>query len=120
MSIDISDFYIQMDLNNYQYLCFHISIIPQEIIDEYNPSTIMEDRWCYAEIRKAMYGLKEAGYLYNVKLKQILAKEGYVPSKFTSGLFTHNTRDISFSLVVDDFRVKYTNKADTKYLTKNI
>ena len=37
----------------------------------------MEDNgWCYAEIRKAVYGLKESWYLANVELKQILAKEG--------------------------------------------
>ena len=96
-------------------------MIPQEIIDEYNLSTIMEeDGWCYAEIRKTMYGLKEAGYLSNMELKRILAKEGYVPSKFTPGLFTHKTRDLSFSLVVDDFGVKYANKADVDHLAKKL
>ena len=35
MSIDISSFYIQNDLSDYQYIRFHISMIPQEIIDEY-------------------------------------------------------------------------------------
>ena len=59
MSIDISNFYIQTDVKDFQYIPFHISMILQEIIDEYNLSTIMEDnRWCYTEIRKAMYGLK--------------------------------------------------------------
>ena len=122
MSIDISSFYIQNDLPDYQYICFHISIIPQEIIDEYNLSTIMEeDGCCYAEIRKTMYSLKEAGYLSNMELKQILAKEGYVPSKFTPRLSTHKTRDISlFLLLVNDFRVSFTNKADVKHLTKVI
>ena len=86
-------------------------MIPQEIIDEYNLKSIVEeDGWCYAEIRKCMYGLKEAGYLSNLELKRVLAKEGYIPSQFTPGLFTHKTRDIAFSLVVDDFGVKYTKK----------
>ena len=121
MSIDISSFYIQNDLSNYQYIRFHISMIPQEIIDEYSLTSIMEDDgWCYTEIRKAIYGLKEAGYLSNMELKRILAKEGYVPSKFTPGLFMHNTRDITFSLVVDGFGVKYTNKANTDHLIKTI
>jgi hypothetical protein len=35
-------------------------MIPQEIIDVYNLIDIMEaDGWCYVEIRKAMYGLKQ-------------------------------------------------------------
>ena len=36
MSIDISNFYIQTDLKDFQYIRFHISMIPQEIIDEYD------------------------------------------------------------------------------------
>ena len=63
-----------------------------------------------------MYGPKIVGYLANVELKQILAKEGYIPSKFTPGLYMHKTRDILFSLVVDDFGVKYTNKEDAEHL----
>ena len=91
--------------------------IPQEIIDKYNlKENIHSDGYCYAEIRKIMYGLREAGYITNVKLKKILGLEGYVPSKFTPGLFTHNTRDIELSLVVDDFGVKYTNKNDADHL----
>ena len=83
-------------------------MILQEIIDEYNLSTIIEDNgWCYTEIHKTMYGLKEAGYLANVDLNQILAKEGYISSKFTLGLYMYKTRDILFSLVINDFSVKY-------------
>ena len=74
-------------------------MIPQEIIDEYNLRNVVEDDgWCYSEIRKALYGLKEAAYLSNIELKRVLAEEGYVPSEFTPGLFTHKTRDILYSL----------------------
>ena len=46
MSIDISNFYIQTDLKDFQYIRFHISMILQEIIDEYDLTTMMEDdRW---------------------------------------------------------------------------
>ena len=84
MSIDISSFYVQNDLPNYQYIRIHNSMIPQEIIDEYNLTTIIQDdSWCYTKIRKAMYGLKEAGYLSNMELKRIQVKEGCVPSRFT-------------------------------------
>ena len=115
MSIDIINFYIQTDLSDYQYIHFYIDMITQAIIDGYNINTIVEhDGWCYTKIRKAMYGLKELLYLINLELKQILAEEAYVPSKFTPGLFTHKTRDIAFSLVEDDFGVKYTNREDAE------
>jgi hypothetical protein len=42
-------------------------------------------------------------------VEELLAKEGYVPSKFTPGLCTHRTNFIFIS-VVDDFEVKYLNK----------
>lgn len=84
-----------------------------------NP-TVEPDGWCYAEIRKVIYGLKEASYLSNLELKQILAKEGYFPLKLTSGIFKHTTRDILFSLVVDDFGVRYTKKEVAEHLTKTI
>jgi hypothetical protein len=50
----------------------------------------------------------------------ILAKQGYIPSKFTLGLFTHKTRSIAFSLVVDDFGVKYEKKEDMDHLVKTL
>ena len=67
-----------------------------------------------------MYRLRETGYIANVELKRVLGLEGYIPSKFTPGLFTHKTRDIAFSLVVDDFGVKYTKREDAEHLLKTI
>jgi hypothetical protein len=100
---------------------FHISMIPQEIIDEYNLTEIMKaDGWCCVVIRKAMYGLKESGFIANQELKVILAKQGYIPSKFTPGLFTHKTRSVAFSLVVDDFGVKYKKKEDMDHLVRTL
>ena len=73
MAMDISNFYIHNDLKDYQYIRYAISEIPQEIIDEYNLKTIVhEDGYCYAEIRKALYGLRESGFVANVELKRIL------------------------------------------------
>lgn len=45
-----------------------------------------------------------------------LAKHGYHPCKNIHGLFTHATRPIAFSLVVDDFGVKYGRKENTDHL----
>ena len=121
MAIDISNFYTHNDLKDYQSMRFAMNEIPQEILDEYNLETIVhEDGYCYAEIRKALYSLREARFITNVKLKRILGLEGYVPSKFTPGLFTHKTREIAFSLVVDNFGVKYKKREDAEHLLKTI
>ena len=63
-----------------------------------------------------MYRLKEAGYLSNQELKLVLAKEGYILSQLTPGLYKHITRDFAFSLVMDDFEVKYTKKEDEEHI----
>ena len=67
-----------------------------------------------------MYGLKQSGMLANRELKKLLAKAVYFPSKHIAGIFVHKTRPISFTLVVDNFGVKYINKAVTLHLDKNI
>jgi hypothetical protein len=78
-AIDISNFYIHNDLKEYQYMRFHISMIPQEIIDEYNLQDIVDsDGWCYAEIRKAMYGLKESGFIANRTIRRITRKRLHI------------------------------------------
>ena len=63
-----------------------------------------------------MYGLNQAGRITNDRLKQHLKKYGYVPCRYIPGLFTHTSRKISFALCVDDFGVKYTDKAEAQHL----
>jgi hypothetical protein len=63
-----------------------------------------------------MYGLPKAGILANELLQCNLAKDGYRPTTPTHGLWTHHTRPISLSLVVDDFGVKYVGREHTEHL----
>ena len=104
-------------LQEYQYMWFNISMIPQEVINHYNlQNKVTEDRCVYCEIYKAIYGLKESGKLINIKLHVVLAIEGYKPCRFTHGLYKHKTQNITFIVVVDNFGVKYINKCDTDHL----
>ena len=96
-------------------------MIPQDIIDEYNLTTIVHrDGYCYTEIRKAMYVFRKVGYVTNIKLKRVIGLEDYVPSKFTTGLFILKTKDIVFILVVDDFGGRYTKRENAGHLLKTI
>jgi hypothetical protein len=98
-TIDISNFYIQNYLKDYQYMRFHISMIPQELIDEYNLTDIMEaDGWCYVEIRKAMYGLKESGFIANQELKVVLGKIRLRPIEIhTRAIYPQNAKNSFFT-----------------------
>ena len=63
-----------------------------------------------------MYGLPHAGKITNNRLMQHLAPYGYAPVKYTPRLWQHKTRPITFTLVTDDFGIKYTNLADVNHL----
>ena len=64
----------------------------------------------------AWYGLKQSGKIAHDDLVAHLKTHGYEKLPFTEGLFKHKTRDIAFSLVVDDFAIKYVKKEDADHL----
>jgi hypothetical protein len=64
------------------------------------------------EISKGMYGLPQSGILTFNQLKTHLATHEYTPCTHTPGPWTHSTRDITFSMVVDNFGIKYTSRDD--------
>ena len=82
-------------------------LIPPEFIDTYNLATKVKHGYVYMAIIPGMYGLPQAGILANKLLKERLQVEGYYELPHTPGLFTHKTRPIWFTLVVDDFGIKY-------------
>jgi hypothetical protein len=93
-----------------------LSRFPEEIIQKYNLNDLAVDGWVYIKIRKGMYGLKQAGLLANQLLQTRLNPFGYYPVRHTPGLWLHKTRPISFTLVVDDFAVKYVCKQHVEHL----
>jgi hypothetical protein len=93
-----------------------LSRFPKEIIQKYNLNELAVNGCVYIEIRKGMYGLKQAGLLTNQLLKNRLASFGYYPARHTPGLWLHQTRPISFTVVVDDFEVKYGGKHHADHL----
>jgi hypothetical protein len=93
-----------------------LSRFPEEIVDKYNLKALAVDGWVYIEIRKGMYGLKQAVLLANQLLQTRLAHFGYYPARHTPGLWLHKTRPIAFSLIVDDFAVKYVGKQHADHL----
>jgi hypothetical protein len=67
-----------------------------------------------------MYVLNQAGLLANQLLQTRLAPFGYYPARHTPELWLHTTRPISFTLVVDDFAVKYVGKQHSEHLRNSL
>ena len=104
-------------MSDFEYMKIKYSKIPQEIIDEYNLDKIVaEDGHVYMEIRKGMPGLKQAGKIANDHLTKHLDKYGYRPCPHTPALWRHESRDVTFALVVDDFGVKYKGVENFRHL----
>jgi hypothetical protein len=56
------------------------------------------------------------GLLANQLLQTRLAPFGYYPARHTPGLWLHKTQPISFTLIVDNFAVKYLGKQHAEHL----
>jgi hypothetical protein len=116
MMVDIKNYYLGTLLPRFEYMKMLLSRFPEEIVQNYNLNALAVDGWVYNEIQKGMYGLKQAGLLANQSLQTRLAPFGYYPARRTPGLWLHDTRPISFTLVVDDFAVKYVGKQHAEHL----
>ncbi len=91
--------------------------IPEEITKEYKLHEIVTDNgYIYCKIQKGMYDLPQAGIIAQELLQERLAKVGYHQSKIIPGLWTHKMRNICFTLVVNDFTIKYTKLEDAQHL----
>ena len=115
MTMDITDMYLHSDLptDQWEYMVISLKDIPQEIISEFNLADFVApgDNKIYLEVVKALYGMKQAGYIANLDVVEHLTKHGYTSQMSTPCLFRHHTDDVEFTLVTDDFGVRYGNKA---------
>jgi hypothetical protein len=118
--IDIKEFYLNTPLGRFEYMVINLSLLPQEKNDKYDLIELAQDGKVFIEIQKGMYGLPQAGILANELLQRNLAKDVYRPTQHTHGLWKHDSRPISFSLVVDDFGVKYVGREHAEHLMECI
>jgi hypothetical protein len=105
--VDIKNFYLNTPLGRFDYMVINLSLLSQEIIDEFGLLELAHDGRVYIEIQKGVFVLLQAGILANKVLQRRLALDGYSPTEHTHGLWKHKTRPVWFSLVVDDFGIKY-------------
>eukprot|EP00804_Cyclotella_cryptica_P020103 CCRYP_014887-RA/>CCRYP_014887-RA protein AED:0.41 eAED:0.41 QI:0/-1/0/1/-1/0/1/0/143 len=117
MTLDISNFYLMAPLKCPEYLRVKLCYIPEEIIHEYNLTRLADpDGSAYILVQLGMYGLPQAGLLANELLEKRLNAHGYFQSKLVPGLWCHKQCPIQFSLVVDEFRIKYTGRKHVNHL----
>ena len=76
MTCDLKDFYLGTPMERFEYMRIPLALIPQEIIDAYDLTPLIDKGFIYVEIRKGMYGLPQAGRIPNERLVKFLEPQG--------------------------------------------
>ncbi len=116
MGLDIGSFYLATPMDRYEYMRLAIDLFLEHSIKQYDLLNHVHKGYIYVEIRKAIYGLPQAGILSNLLLCKRLAPAGYYEVAHTPGLWRHVTCPIQLSLVVDNFGVKYVGQQHAQHL----
>ncbi len=117
---DVKNFYLGTPMNRYEYMKMPIALIPEHILQQYELLAKAKHGYIYMEIRQGLWGLPQAGILANKLLKKRLKLHGYYKVSDTPRLFKHETRPIQFTLVVDDFGVKYVGLQHAQHLIQTL
>jgi hypothetical protein len=107
MCLDIKNFYLSAPLDRFEYMKMPLALFPLWIVKQYNLTEHVLNGFIYLGMRQAVWGVPQAGILANKLLRKCLLPHGYYECANTPGLWKHETRPISFKLVVDDLGVKY-------------
>ena len=91
-------------------------MIPQDFVEKYNLKGKSHIGSILALVTNGMYGFPQSGRISHDALVKDLEPYGYQPSRKPPGLWTHGSWPINFTLVVDDFGVKYLVKEHILHL----
>jgi hypothetical protein len=116
MCLDIKNFYLTAPLDQFEYMKMLIALFPGWIVKQYELMKHVLNGFIYHEMRRAVWGLPQAGIFANKLLRRRLLPHGYYECTNTPGLWKHETRPISFTLVVNNFGVKYVGKEHVDHL----
>jgi len=111
LTADIVDFYLGTPLERPEYVRIPLRYIPATVLDKYQLRSFLANGSILFQINKCMYGLPQAGLLSQRRLIAHLAMHGYTQDANVPCLFTHADLGTTFTLVVDDFAVKYKTRA---------
>jgi hypothetical protein len=106
-AVDIKDAYLTAKLDTPEYMTIPLSYFPERCRTRFSLDQHPAGTMTYWRIDKALYGMPQAGLLFQNDLTQHLAAHGYRRSKTTECLYIHDTLNISFLVWVDDFLIKF-------------
>ena len=119
MTLDITDFYLMTALPRPEYIRIPLKFLSQRVIQTHALTPFIHNNSILFEVLKSMYGLPHAGKIAQDVLLHRLAADGYHQTD-TPCLFRHHNNGVAFTLVVDDFGVKFTNPKAADHLITSL
>ena len=77
MCLDIKKNYLTAALEYIEYMKIPLELFPEWTQEQYNLKELALEGWVYIEMRRAVWGLPQAGILANKRLRRKLAPFGY-------------------------------------------
>ena len=116
MCADTKNMHLAMPLDCPEFMQIHQKIIPNEFLQTYNLHKKIKNSYVYLKIIRLIYGLPQVGILAIKLLQAHLQPYGYYEVTHTPGLWCHKELPVAFTLVVDDFGIKYTDITHAHHL----
>jgi len=118
-TIDIKDFYLGAELPSPESIRVFLDHTPPPLLDELGIAPFIQYQssrpFCFFDLSKTVPGLPQSGHFSQLELLELLQSHGYSQTS-TPMLFRHSHLPISFTLVVDDFGIKYDSPSDLDHL----
>ena len=112
--------YLTAALDYFEFMWMPLSVFPEWIKKQYKLDKHAQNGFVYLQIERAIWGLPQARILANKLLRKRLAPHGYYECINTPGLWHHKWQPITFTLVVDNFGVKYVGKEHANHLMASL
>ena len=84
----------------------------------YNIKVKVHNIYIFVRETKVMYGIPQAGNIAHDALVKYLETYGYHHTNNTPGIWKHDIWPINFTLVIDNFGVRYYGKEHSHHLKK--
>lgn len=115
VTLDIKFFNLNSPMEEPGFQHMKIEYLPQDFIGHYNLKDTVDAKGnLYTRVKKGMYGLPQAGKMANKQRKH--SKNGYTQSPIAPGFWKQKWRHISFTLIADNFGVKYVGEQHVNHL----
>jgi len=119
-TLDLKDFYLKSTLPQPEWITIPVKDIPTSLLEAHDLVKFVVDGHILCRVDGTMYGHPYAGRGANIDLVAHLLAHDFTQDSNIPCLFTHRTRCMSFTLVVDDFGVKYNNIDDFNFLVSSL